>query len=50
MLGQIVYTTSEFPGPVINKELNLSYLSNGVYVVRVRSDEASYTQKIIIQQ
>ena len=46
-LGQVVYTQSETAIDGLNTVLNIGDLSNGMYILQVRSDDDVWTRKII---
>lgn len=51
ILGKIVYQEKIDAGKVsTSKELNLSHLNNGVYIINVYNDKAVATQKVIIEK
>jgi hypothetical protein len=50
LLGQSVHEEKQSPVQMINSQIDLSTLANGVYMVQVRTGNKSFTQKIIIQK
>jgi hypothetical protein len=50
LLGQVVHEEKQSPVQMINRQIDLSSLADGVYMVQVRTGNKSFTQKIIIQK
>jgi len=48
ILGSTIFVTQEYANNGMIKEINLSTVNNGIYFVRVETDNASYVKKMKI--
>lgn len=44
VLGKSIFKTTLF-----GKELNISTLTSGIYIIKIKEDQVSYTRKLVIQ-
>ncbi|MGJ5642645.1 T9SS type A sorting domain-containing protein [Formosa sp. S-31] len=44
VLGKSIYRTTLF-----GKELNVSKLTSGIYIIKIKEDNFSYTRKLVVQ-
>ena len=47
ILGQEVFSTLETPNKTLNKKLNLSNLTKGIYFIRIETEEHSVIRKVV---
>ena len=48
LIGEVLMTTTYNGDPAVNKELNLGELPDGLYIIRVSSENRSVNKRIVV--